>query len=95
LPDELAGGTFTITNPGPKGNLFGTPIIHQPQVGILRLGQVVKRPVVAEAGGEESIVIRPMMYLALAYDHRIIDGVAGNGFLFRVRELLEQGEFSP
>jgi 2-oxoglutarate dehydrogenase E2 component (dihydrolipoamide succinyltransferase) len=95
LPDELAGGTFTITNPGPKGNLFGTPIIHQPQVGILRLGQVVKRPVVAEVGGEEAIVIRPMMYLALAYDHRIIDGVAGNGFLFRVREILEAGEFSP
>ena len=95
LPDELAGGTFTITNPGPKGNLFGTPIIHQPQVGILRLGQVVKRPVVVEVGGEEAIVIRPMMYLALAYDHRIIDGVAGNGFLFRVREILERGEFSP
>ncbi len=93
LPDELAGGTFTVTNPGPKGNLFGTPIIHQPQVGILRLGQVVKRPVVVEVGGEEAIVIRPMMYLALAYDHRIIDGVAGNGFLFRVREILEAGEF--
>jgi 2-oxoglutarate dehydrogenase E2 component (dihydrolipoamide succinyltransferase) len=93
LPDELAGGTFTITNPGPKGNLFGTPIIHQPQVGILRLGQVVKRPVVVEVGGEEAIVIRPMMYLALAYDHRIIDGVAGNGYLFRVREILEAGEF--
>lgn len=93
LPDELAGGTFTITNPGPKGNLFGTPIIHQPQVGILRLGQVVKRPVVVEVDGEEAIVIRPMMYLALAYDHRIIDGVAGNGYLFRVREILEAGEF--
>jgi 2-oxoglutarate dehydrogenase E2 component (dihydrolipoamide succinyltransferase) len=54
---------------------------------------VVKRPVVAEVGGEEAIVIRPMMYLALAYDHRIIDGVAGNGYLFRVREILEAGEF--
>ena len=95
LPDELAGGTFTITNPGPKGNLFGTPIINQPQVGILRLGQVVKRPVVVEVGGEEAIVIRPMMYLALGYDHRIIDGVGANGFLFRVREILERGEFSP
>lgn len=93
LPDELAGGTFTITNPGPKGNLFGTPIIHQPQVGILRLGQIVKRPVAVEVGGEDVIVIRPMMYLALGYDHRIIDGVAGNGFLFRVREILEAGEF--
>jgi 2-oxoglutarate dehydrogenase E2 component (dihydrolipoamide succinyltransferase) len=93
LPDELTRGTFTITNPGPKGNLFGTPIIHQPQVGILRLGQIMKRPVVVETGGEEAIAIRPMMYLALAYDHRIIDGVAGNGFLFRVREILEAGEF--
>ena len=93
LPDEIAGGTFTVTNPGPKGNLFGTPIIHQPQVGILRLGQVVKRPVVVEVAGEEAIVIRPMMYLALGYDHRIIDGVMANGFLFRVREILEAGEF--
>lgn len=93
LPDELAGGTFSISNPGPKGNLFGTPIISQPQVGILRMGQVVKRPVVAQLGGEDAIVIRPMMYLALGYDHRVIDGVTGNGFLFRVREILEAGEF--
>jgi 2-oxoglutarate dehydrogenase E2 component (dihydrolipoamide succinyltransferase) len=93
LPDELAGGTFSVTNPGRMGNLFGTPIINQPQVGILRMGQVVKRPVVIEAGGEDAIVIRPMMYLCLAYDHRIVDGVAGNSFLFRVREILEAGEF--
>jgi pyruvate/2-oxoglutarate dehydrogenase complex dihydrolipoamide acyltransferase (E2) component len=93
-PDELTGGTFSVTNPGPKGNLFGTPIINQPQVGILRLGQVVKRPVVVEADGEDAIVIRPMMYLCAAYDHRVIDGVAGNGFLYRVREILEAGEFS-
>ena len=93
-PDELSGGTFSITNPGIKGNLFGTPIINQPQVGILRLGQVVKRPVVIEVDGEDSIVIRPMMYLCCAYDHRVIDGVAGNGFLYRVREILEAGEFS-
>jgi len=93
LPDELAGGTFSITNPGPKGNLFGTPILNQPQVGILRIGQIVKRPVVAEVDGEEAIVIRPMMYLTLGYDHRVIDGVTGNGFLFRVREILEAGEF--
>ncbi len=92
-PEELAGGTFTISNPGPKGNLFGTPIINQPQVGILRMGQVVRRPVVAQAAGEEAIVIRPMMYLALGYDHRVIDGVMGNGFLFRVREILEAGDF--
>ena len=93
-PDEMSGGTFSITNPGIRGNLFGTPIINQPQVGILRLGQVVKRPVVIEANGEDSIVIRPMMYLGCAYDHRVIDGVAGNGFLYRVREILEAGDFS-
>ena len=93
-PDELSGGTFSITNPGIKGNLFGTPIINQPQVGILRLGQIVKRPVVIDADGEDSIVIRPMMYLGCAYDHRVIDGVAGNGFLYRVREILEAGDFS-
>lgn len=93
-PDELSGGTFSITNPGIKGNLFGTPIINQPQVGILRLGQVVKRPVVIDVEGEDSIVIRPTMYLCCAYDHRVIDGVAGNGFLYRVREILEAGKFS-
>ncbi|MHB8782375.1 MAG: dihydrolipoamide acetyltransferase family protein [Desulfobacteria bacterium] len=93
-PDELSGGTFSITNPGIKGNLFGTPIINQPQVGILRLGQIVKRPVVIDVDGEDSVVVRPMMYLCCAYDHRVIDGVAGNGFLYRVREILEAGDFS-
>lgn len=93
LPDEMTGGTFSVTNPGPRGNLFGTPILHQPQVGILRMGQVVKRPVAIESGGEEAIVVRPMMYLSLGYDHRVIDGVMGNGFLFRIREILEAGEF--
>jgi pyruvate/2-oxoglutarate dehydrogenase complex dihydrolipoamide acyltransferase (E2) component len=93
-PDELSGGTFSITNPGIKGNLFGTPIINQPQVGILRLGQIVKRPVVIDVDGEDTVVIRPMMYLCCAYDHRVIDGVVGNGFLYRVREILEAGDFS-
>ena len=93
-PDELSGGTFSITNPGIKGNLFGTPIINQPQVGILRLGQIVKRPVVIDVDGEDSIVSRPMMYLCCAYDHRVVDGVEGNGFLYRVREILEAGDFS-
>ena len=93
-PDDLSGGTFSITNPGIKGNLFGTPIINQPQVGILRLGQIVKRPVVSDVDGEDSVVVRPMMYLCCAYDHRVIDGVAGNGFLYRVREILESGDFS-
>jgi 2-oxoglutarate dehydrogenase E2 component (dihydrolipoamide succinyltransferase) len=92
-PDEMAGGTFTISNPGLKGNLFGTPIINLPQVGCLRMGEVVKRAVVIEREGEDTIAIRPMMYLAFAYDHRIVDGVPGNAFLHRVTELLEAGDF--
>jgi len=92
-PDEMAGGTFTISNPGLKGNLFGTPIINLPQVGCLRMGEVVKRAVVVERDGEDTLAIRPMMYLAFAYDHRIVDGVPGNAFLHRVTELLEAGDF--
>ena len=91
--DDMTGGTFTVSNPGLKGNLFGTPIINLPQAGILRMGEVVKRAVVVERDGEDAIVVRPMMYLAFAYDHRIIDGVAGNAFLHRVKELLEAGDF--
>ncbi|MCA1829388.1 MAG: 2-oxo acid dehydrogenase subunit E2 [Myxococcales bacterium] len=81
--DELSGGSFTVSNPGLKGNLFGAAIINQPQVGILRMGEIVKRPMVRELDGEDVIVIRPMMYLTLSYDHRVIDGVTGNGFLHR------------
>lgn len=92
-PDELTGGTFTVSNPGKKGNLFGTPIISQPQVGILRMGEVVKRAVVVEVDGEDAIAIRPMMYLALSYDHRIVDGLTANEFLHRVKEHLEQDDF--
>jgi 2-oxoglutarate dehydrogenase E2 component (dihydrolipoamide succinyltransferase) len=92
-PDDVVGGTFTVTNPGREGNLFGTPIIHQPQVGILRMGEVIKRPVVVELEDEDKIAIRAMMYLALSYDHRIIDGVTGNSFLHKVKEILEKGEF--
>jgi 2-oxoglutarate dehydrogenase E2 component (dihydrolipoamide succinyltransferase) len=91
--DELQGGTFTVTNPGREGNLYGFAVINQPQVGILRTGELKKRPVVIERDGEESIAIRPMMYLALSYDHRVIDGVTGTGFLYRVAKLLEAGEF--
>jgi 2-oxoglutarate dehydrogenase E2 component (dihydrolipoamide succinyltransferase) len=91
--DELKGGTFTISNPGRKGNLYGFAIINQPQVGILRMGEMVKRPVVREINGQDAIVIRPMMHLALSYDHRAVDGAPANGFLFRVRELLEEAEF--
>ncbi len=91
--DELKGGTFTISNPGRKGNLYGFAIINQPQVGILRMGELVRRPVVRAIAGQDAIVIRPMMHLALSYDHRAVDGAPANGFLFRVRELLEQAEF--
>jgi 2-oxoglutarate dehydrogenase E2 component (dihydrolipoamide succinyltransferase) len=92
-PDELKGGTFTVSNPGRHGNLYGFAIINQPQVGILRMGELVKRPVVRSAGGEDAIVIRPIMHLALSYDHRAVDGAPANGFLHRVRELLEEAEF--
>ena len=91
--DELQGGTFTVTNPGREGNLYGFAVINQPQVGILRMGEIKKRPVVIEADGEEILAIRPMMYLALSYDHRIIDGVTGNRFLYRIARYLEAAEF--
>ena len=91
--DELRGGTFTVSNPGRHGNLYGFAIINQPQVGILRMGEIVKRPVVTTAGGQDGIAIRPMMYLALSYDHRAVDGAPANSFLFRVRQLLEEAEF--
>jgi 2-oxoglutarate dehydrogenase E2 component (dihydrolipoamide succinyltransferase) len=91
--DELKGGTFTISNPGRHGNLYGFAIINQPQVGILRMGEIVRRPVVREIEGQDAIVIRPIMHLALSYDHRAVDGAPANGFLHRVRELLEEAEF--
>ncbi len=90
---DLKGGTFTISNPGRKGNLYGFAIINQPQVGILRMGEMVKRPVVRSADGQDAIVIRPMMHIALSYDHRAVDGAPANSFLYRVRELLETAEF--
>jgi 2-oxoglutarate dehydrogenase E2 component (dihydrolipoamide succinyltransferase) len=93
-PDELGGGTFTLTNTGSRGALFDTPIINQPQVGILGTGAVVKRPVVVsspELG--ETIAIRSMMYLALSYDHRIVDGADAARFLGTVKERLEAGNF--
>ena len=91
--DDLRGGTFTISNPGRKGNLYGFAIINQPQVGILRMGEMVKRPVVRTVAGEDAIVIRSMMHLALSYDHRAVDGSPANAFLFRIRELLEAADF--
>jgi 2-oxoglutarate dehydrogenase E2 component (dihydrolipoamide succinyltransferase) len=91
--DDLAGGSFTLTNPGREGNLFGFAIINQPQVGILRMGEIKKRPVVVEVDGEDAIAIRTMMYLALSYDHRVIDGVLGNSFLYRAARILEEADF--
>jgi 2-oxoglutarate dehydrogenase E2 component (dihydrolipoamide succinyltransferase) len=91
--DDLSGATFSVTNPGLKGNLFGGAIINQPNVGILRMGEIQKRVVVVEGDGEDHMAIHPVMYLALSYDHRIVDGVLANGFLWRVTELLEQGDF--
>src|SRR5438067_1820297 len=92
--DDLSGGSFTVSNPGLKGNLWGASIINQPQVGIVRMGEIVKRPVVREMDGEDAIVVRQMMYVTLSYDHRVIDGVIGNSFLHRVRELLEEARFT-
>jgi 2-oxoglutarate dehydrogenase E2 component (dihydrolipoamide succinyltransferase) len=91
--DDLAGGSFTLSNPGREGNLYGFAIINQPQVGILRMGEIKRRPVVIESDGGEALAIRSIMYLALSYDHRVIDGVLGNRFLFRVARLLETAEF--
>jgi 2-oxoglutarate dehydrogenase E2 component (dihydrolipoamide succinyltransferase) len=91
--DDLRGGTFTVSNPGRQGNLYGFAIINQPQVGILRMGEIAKRPVVRNLDGEDAIVVRTMMYLALSYDHRAVDGAPANGFLYRIRELLEAADF--
>ena len=91
--DDLRGGTFTVSNPGRHGNLYGFAIINQPQVGILRMGEIAKRPVVRTLEGEDAIVIRTMMYMALSYDHRAVDGAPANAFLHRIRELLEAADF--
>ena len=88
LPDELTGGSFSITNGGVFGSLLSTPLLNYPQSAILGMHAIQKRPVVEEAGGE-TIVIRPMMYVALTYDHRLIDGKEAVSFLRRVKELVE------
>ena len=94
VPDDIADGTFSITNYGVFGSLFGTPIINQPEVAILGVGTVTKKPVVIEANGAESISIRPMMYLSLSHDHRLVDGMLGGNFLKFVKEALENFETS-
>jgi 2-oxoglutarate dehydrogenase E2 component (dihydrolipoamide succinyltransferase) len=94
-PDDLSGGTFTLTNTGSRGALFDTPIINQPQVGILGTGTVVKRPVVIEDPAlGEVITVRSMVYLALTYDHRLVDGADAARFLVTVKDRLEEGDFA-
>ena len=93
-PDELSGGTFTVTNTGSRGALFDTPIINQPQVAILGTGAVVKRPiVVTDASGQDVIAIRSMVYLALSYDHRLVDGADAARFLGTMKDRLEGAAF--
>lgn len=93
-PDELSGGTFTLTNTGSRGALFDTPILLPPQVGILGTGAVVKRPVVVDDGDlGETIAIRSMVYLALTYDHRLVDGADAARFLGTIKARLEEGRF--
>jgi len=93
-PDELGGGTFTLTNTGSRGALFDTPIINQPQVGILGTGAVVKRPaVVTDAVLGEVIAVRSILYLALSYDHRLVDGADAARFLGAIKARLEEGRF--
>lgn len=93
-PDDLSGGTFTITNTGSIGALFDTPILNAPQVAILGTGAIVKRPVVlTDAEGQETIAIRSMMYLALSYDHQVVDGADAARYLQTVKKRIEAGEF--
>lgn len=94
-PDELSGGTFTLTNTGSRGALFDTPVVFLPQVAILGTGIVTKRPaVVTAADGTDSIAIRSMVYLALSYDHRLVDGADASRFLVDVKNRLEEANFS-
>jgi 2-oxoglutarate dehydrogenase E2 component (dihydrolipoamide succinyltransferase) len=91
-PDDISQGTFTITNYGIFGTIFGTPIINQPEVAILGVGAVIKKPVAIEINGSDSISIRPVVALTLAHDHRIIDGMLGGKFLKFVKDVLESFE---
>jgi pyruvate dehydrogenase E2 component (dihydrolipoamide acetyltransferase) len=93
-PDELSGGTFTLTNTGSRGALFDTPVVFLPQSAILGTGIVTKRPVVVTNDGSDSIAIRSMVYLALSYDHRIVDGADASRFLVQMKTRLEEGDFA-
>ena len=88
-PDEVQGGTFTITNHGGFGSLFSTPIIHQPQIAILGVGAIEKRAIVIN----DAIAIRPMGYLSLSFDHRVIDGATADQFMGKVKHYLEQSHW--
>ena len=93
-PDDIMDGTFTITNYGVFGSLFGTPIINQPEVGILGVGAVTKKPVAVEVDGTDTIAIKPMMYLSLSHDHRLVDGMLGGKFLLSIKNTLENFDVS-
>ena len=93
-PDELAGGTFTLTNTGSRGALFDTPVVFLPQSAILGTGTVVKRPGVVQVDGKDAISVRSYVYLALSYDHRIIDGADAARFLGAVKSRLEEADFT-
>jgi 2-oxoglutarate dehydrogenase E2 component (dihydrolipoamide succinyltransferase) len=90
---DVQGGTFTISNHGMTGSLIATPIINQPQSGILGIGKLEKRPVVIEQNGKDELVIKPMVYVTLTFDHRVMDGVQGNAFLARFVETIQSGSF--
>jgi len=92
-PDELAGGTFTLTNTGSRGALFDTPVVFLPQVAILGTGIVQKKPVVVSHEGDDAISIRNNVFLALSYDHRVVDGADAARFLSSIKERLEEGKF--
>jgi len=89
-PDDVQGGTFTITNVGSFGNVMGTPIINQPQVAILAVGAIKKKPAVIETPDGDAIGIRHMMFLSMSYDHRVVDGALGGSFIKRVADYLEK-----
>ena len=94
-PDELSGGTFTLTNTGSRGALFDTPILNSPQSAILGTGIVARRPAaVRDASGVETIAVRSLVYFALTYDHRIVDGADAARYLGWVKDRLEQADFA-
>jgi 2-oxoglutarate dehydrogenase E2 component (dihydrolipoamide succinyltransferase) len=94
-PEEAQGGTFTVTNPGVFGSLFGTPVINQPQVAILGVGAIEKRPIVVEGeDGNDAIVIKTMCYFSISYDHRLVDGADADRFMLDLKKVLEQDSWT-